>query len=236
MRKVIFVLSWAGANDLAEDRIDAAHSKYRCQMQLARHFSQQPGTYHKIFAMAFEATVYKNIRMALMRDETTPEHLRSLESILEILMDRGEGHARIAARIDSLLDEKERSQMSTVELLKQLWFGHKTRKQQEQARHKIRLRLYSSQRAIHILIALRRYKQETGAWPGTLEQIEPRLPEQMLIDPQNNGPFVYKRDGEDFVFYSKGPNRIDEGGSYSGSADDWPIWPLKIKIITAGEQ
>jgi hypothetical protein len=230
MRKVIFVLSWAGANDLAEDRIDAAHSKYRCQMQLARHFSQQPGTYHKIFAMAFEATVYKNIRMAVMRDETTPEHLRSLESILEIPMVQVEGHAQIAARIDSLLDEKERSQMSTVELLKQLWFGHKTRKQQEQARHKSRLRLESIRRTTPILIALRRYKQEIGAWPEMIEQIELKLPEQMIIDPQNNGPFVYKRDGDEFVFYSKGPNNIDEGGSHSGTADDWPIWPLNLRI------
>ena len=236
MRKVFFVLSWAGANDLAEDRADAAHSKYRCQMQLARHFSQQPGTYHKIFAMAFEATVYKNIRMALMRDETTPEHLRSLESILEILMDRGEGHARIAARIDSLLDEKERSQMSTVELLKQLWFGRKTRKQQEQARQKSRLRLESIRRATPILIALRHHKQETGVWPETLEQIEPKLPEQMLTDPQNNGPFVYRLTDGNFVLYSKGANAMDEDGVASKPADDYPMWPLKIKIIPAGEQ
>ncbi|TSA52093.1 MAG: hypothetical protein D4R45_07460 [Planctomycetaceae bacterium] len=236
MRKVIFVLSWAAANDLAEGRADAAHRKYRCQMQLARHFSQQPGTYHKVFGIAFEATGYMNIRIAVMRDDITQEQMRSLESILDILMDRGEGHARIAARIDSLLDEKERSMMSTVELLKQLWLGRKTQKQQEQVRHKIRLRLEAIRRATPILIALRRYKQETGVWPESLEQIEPKLPEQMLIDPQNNGPFVYKRDGDSFVFYSKGPNNIDEGGSYSGADDDWPIWPLKIKITPAGKQ
>jgi len=232
MRKVIFVLSWAGANDLAEGRIDAAHSKYRCQMQLARHFSQQTGTDHKIFAMAFEGVAYKNIRMAVMRDETTPEQLRSLESILEIPMDRGEGHAQIAARIDRLNEEKYRSKMSIVDQLKHLWFGRNARnarKQQEQARHKIRLRLEAIRRATPILIALCRHKQKTGVWPESLEQIEPKLPEQMLIDPQNNGPFVYKRDGDSFVFYSKGPNGIDEGGSHSGSADDWLVWPRKIK-------
>ena len=230
IRKAVFLLSWAGANDLAEDRADAAHSNYRCQMQLARHFSQQPGTYHKVLGIAFEATVYRNIRMAMMRDDITQERLKSLESIFEIPMDRGEGHGEIAARIDRLFDEKERSKMSTVELLKQLWFGHKTRKQQEQARHKSRLRLSSIRRATPILIALRRHKEQIGVWPETLEQIKPKLPEQMLIDPQNNGPFVYKRDGDDFVFYSKGPNNIDEGGSQSGSADDWPIWPLNLRI------
>jgi hypothetical protein len=229
MHKVIFVLSWAGANDLAEGRIDDAHSKYRCQMQLARHFSQQPGTNHKLFAMNFEAVAFKNIKTAVMRDETTPEQLRSLESILEIPMDRGEEHTEIAARIDRLNEEKYRAKMSIVDQLKHLWFGHNDRKQQEQARHKILLRLEAIRWATPILIALRRHKQKTGVWPETLEQIEPKLPEQMLTDPQNNGSFIYKRTGDDFVFYSKGPNGIDEGGSSSGSADDLPIWPRKIK-------
>jgi len=58
----------------------------------------------------------------------------------------------------------------------------------------------------------------------------------MLIDPQNNGHFVYKRDGDEFVFYSKGPNGIDEDSVASKPADDYPMWPLKIKIIPAGEQ
>lgn len=80
-----------------------------------------------------------------------------------------------------------------------------------------------------ILIALRRHKDKTGAWPETLENIEPRLPDQMLIDPQNDGPFVYRRDANGFLFYSKGPNGIDEHGSSKRPADDWPIWPLDIK-------
>jgi hypothetical protein len=119
--------------------------------------------------------------------------------------------------------------MSMVELIKHLWFGRKNRKQQEQARRRIYLRIQTSRQAMPILIALRRHKEETGTWPNTLEQIEPKLPEQMLIDPQNNDTYVYKRDGNDFVFYSKGPNGIDEGGVASKPADDYPIWPRKIK-------
>ncbi|MEA3225891.1 MAG: hypothetical protein U9Q07_08060, partial [Planctomycetota bacterium] len=119
---------------------------------------------------------------------------------------------------------------------KQWWLGRGSREKQERVRHKIRLRLHANRRATPILIALRRYKEETGVWPEMLEQIEPKLPEQMLTDPQNNGPFVYKRDGDSFVFYSKGPNGIDERGSYSRPADDWPIWPLKIKTVPAEGQ
>ncbi len=98
------------------------------------------------------------------------------------------------------------------------------------------MRLQATRRATPILIALRRHKEETGRWPETLENIEPKLPAQMLIDPQNNGPFVYKRNGDSFVLYSKGPNGLDERGSSSRPADDWPIWSLRIKIVPAGEQ
>ena len=229
LRRAIFLLSWAGANDLAEGRAEAAFSKYRCQMNLARHFSQQPGTYHKVVGTAFEATVYWNVRMAAMCDETNVEQLASLESILEIPLDRGESHAELTTRIDRLVRQKEWSKMSTVQRLKDLWFGSKALRDQEKVRRKIRLRLDATRRAILILFAVRSHEERTGAWPETLEQIEPKLAEEMLTDLQNDGPFAYKLRGDSFVFYSRGPNGKDEGGSASGAADDYPVWPRKIE-------
>ena len=230
MRKITFILSWAAANDLAEGRIDAAYSKYRCQLKLAHHLEQQPAGYYKNVRIAIEAVASGNIRRAVMRDDITPEQLRSLETILEIPRNQDEKDAEIADRVNQLIEEKERSELSFAARLKQWLLGYTSRRQREQRQRLICLRLDATRRATPILIALRRYKQEIGAWPEMLEQIEPKLPEQMIIDPQNNGPFVYKRDGDDFVFYSKGPNNIDEGGSHSGTADDWPIWPLNLRI------
>ena len=229
MRKVTFILSWAAANDLAEDRAEEAHKKYRCQFNLARLLEQQPAWYYNVAGIAIEAVASGNIGRAVMRDDITPEQLRSLETILEIPRNQDEIDAEVAARVDRLIEEKERSELSFALRFKQWLLGRAGRKQPEQRLLLIHLRIEATRRATPILIALRHHKEKTGEWPETLEQIEPKLPGQMLIDPQNNGPFVYKRDGDDFVFYSKGPNNIDEGGSYSGSADDWPIWPLKIK-------
>jgi len=236
VRKVAFVFSWAAANDLAEGRIDAAHSKYRCQLKLARHLQQQPAWYYNGLGIAIEALAHGNIKMAVMQDDVTPEQLSLLETTLKIPRNNRSEDDEIADKVNNLIERKEKSQLPLTIPLKVWWRDLHTRKQDEKRLHQIRLRLLSSRQSTRILIALRRHKEKTGAWPETLEQIEPKLPGQMLIDPQNNGPFVYKRDGDDFVFYSKGPNTIDEGGSYSGSADDWPIWPLKIKIIPAGEQ
>lgn len=232
MRRVLFVLSWAAANDLAEGRTETAFNKYRCQFRMARQLEQQPAIIYNLVGIAIEAVASGNIRRAVMRQETTPEQLKSLETILEIPIDRIEGHAEIAARVERLIEEKEWSQLPFITKLKQWWLGPKARRDSEQRRRLIHLRLEATRRATPILIALRRYKNKTGSWPETLEDIEPKLLE--LIDPQNDGPFAYKRDGDSFLFYSKGPNGIDEYGSYKRPADDWPIWPLEIKNLPAG--
>ena len=224
VRKVTFILSWAAANDLAEGRTDEAYGKYRCQLKLARHLQQQPGTYYRNVGIAIEAIAFLNIRRAVIRDDVTPEQLRSLENILETPPSLDDEDAEIAARVDRLIEKKEWSELSFPTRFQQWLSGYTGQKDREQRQRLILLRLAASRQAAPILIALRRHKDKTGTWPETLEQIEPKPPEQMLIDPQNNGPFIYKRDGDDFIFYSKGPNSIDEGGSSSGSADDWPIW------------
>ena len=164
-----------------------------------------------------------------MRDGITPEQVRLLEAILDITGDRDEVNAKIAARVSRLIRDKERSQMSTVGRLRQLLLGRKAQREQERRQRLIRLRLEATRRGTLILIALRRHKEETGVWPETLDHIEPKLPEEMLTDPQNKGPFVYRLSGDSLVFYSKGSNGKDEGGSPSRPADDYPMWPLKIK-------
>ncbi|MHC4352653.1 MAG: hypothetical protein ACYS0H_08040 [Planctomycetota bacterium] len=225
LRRVTVVLSWAAANDLAEGRFDAAYGKYRCQLQLVRHFEQQPWVDYRIVGTAIKSVALRNIRTAVMRDGTTSEQMRLLEAILEAPRDQEEVDGRIAARVNRLGRDKYRSKLSTVARLKWLLFGHKSFREGQRRVRLLCLRLEATQRATPILIALRRYKGQTGAWPETLEQIEPKLPAQMLTDPQNDGPFVYKRDGKSFILYSKGPNGLDEQGSSSSPADDWPIWP-----------
>ena len=77
------------------------------------------------------------------------------------------------------------------------------------------------------MIGLRRYKNENGSWPERLEDIESLVPAEILVDPINNGRFVYKLVDDGFMLYSKGKNNIDEGGKYLSDANDWPIWPSR---------
>jgi len=53
-----------------------------------------------------------------------------------------------------------------------------------------------------VLIALRCHKNRTGAWPQTLDEIQPALPEEMLIDPRHGGRFIYRLTDDGFELCS----------------------------------
>ncbi len=102
--------------------------------------------------------------------------------------------------------------------------------------HDIYLRTIAMRRGIRILVSLRRYKNEHGQWPETLDSIKNLVPEEILVDPINGGSFVYKLTEENFTLYSKGKNNIDENGQYNSiwdpnsfvhriEEDDRLIWP-----------
>ena len=95
--------------------------------------------------------------------------------------------------------------------------------------HDAYLRNLAMRRGSRVLIALKQYHNEHGTWPDDLDAIKPNASAAALIDPQNNGSFVYKLTGDGFTLYSKGKNNVDEDGQHqSGSEkgpDDWPIWP-----------
>jgi hypothetical protein len=103
--------------------------------------------------------------------------------------------------------------------------------------HVIYFRVAAGNHGSRIMVALRRYKNKHGRWPQTLDDIKALVPEEILVDPINGGSFVYKLTEENFTLYSKGKNNIDEGGERNQSgADDWLIWPPKIRKTTKEEK
>jgi len=99
-------------------------------------------------------------------------------------------------------------------------------------------RLLTENRGSRIIIALRRYKNKTGHWPESLEEVESFAPAEIFVDPTNGSSFVYKLTDDSFTLYSKGKNNIDEAGEYDTGwdadyggykvkEDDQLIWPPK---------
>ena len=101
--------------------------------------------------------------------------------------------------------------------------------------HDIYLATIAQQKGSQIIIALRRYKNQNGQWPATLEDIKSFAPAEIFVDPINGDSFVYKQTEGNFILYSKGKNNIDEGGKYHGNwpddaqPDDRLIWPPKSR-------
>ncbi len=97
--------------------------------------------------------------------------------------------------------------------------------------HVIYFRVTADNHGSRLMVALRRYKNEHGRWPETLDGIKDLVPEEIFIDPINGGSFVYKLAEENFTLYSKGKNNIDNGGirDKESGADDWLIWPTTTR-------
>jgi hypothetical protein len=92
--------------------------------------------------------------------------------------------------------------------------------------HNVYLKNLTLRRGSRILIAIKQYHSEQGTWPDELDAIQSNVSSEALIDPLNNGSYVYRLTEDGFKLYSTGPNGKDENGHYtSNGADDLSIWP-----------
>jgi len=228
MRQVTFVLSWAAANDLAEGRIDEALRKYRCQIRLACHLKQHPVSFYWLVGTAIEAVGLNNIRVSAMHDDITQEQLNSLNAIMAIPRSYPDPDPEMVEKLDRLIGIKQRSTLPPIARLRDWWQDMRSHETNIEKQHMIHTRLLSGRQGTEIVIALRRYKDKIGHWPESLNDIKPFVAENILIDPANNGPFVYKLTDDGFLLYSKGENNIDDDGQYKNDADDRAIWPKQI--------
>lgn len=88
------------------------------------------------------------------------------------------------------------------------------------------------------IIAILRYKQDTGAYPEHLERlIAEAYLKELPMDPYTDKPLFYRRTAENFILYSFGRNFEDDGGEIAvidgkprqlGTKDegDWIFWPV----------
>jgi hypothetical protein len=74
--------------------------------------------------------------------------------------------------------------------------------------------------------AVKRYRQQRGAYPPSLEALRPQLGE-LIIDPFTGKPFVYRTDPKrGFQLYSVGENLTDDGGRLSANRRQGDLLPI----------
>lgn len=84
--------------------------------------------------------------------------------------------------------------------------------------------LESHQRLTQLCAALALYRHQTGKYPASLDELVPDYLDQIPEDPEGQTPFTYRLDGESFVLYGTGQNRVDDGGLEDDKVASAPGW------------
>jgi len=233
MRQWTFLLRRAANNDIAEGRLDDALEKYLCLNQMGNHLCQQPVMVDYLVGIAVEAIALGGMKTFILEGDATEKHLKTIEAALPHTKDNW---AEISSKILEFETLYERKNVGLFDRLKFAWQGMRVEDTFERI-HEIYLRLLADRHGNRILIALRRYKNKHGHWPQTLSEIQSFVPAEILIDPLNEGSFVYKPTDDTFKLHSKGLNNIDDDGKRDQwgrkktGADDRLIWPTYYQKI-----
>ena len=222
MRNMSVYLIRLANNDTAEGRIDKALEKYFCAIRIGRHNYQQPFTLYFLIGMSAESLALARMRYCILYSDLTEEHFHDINQALT------QSDAEQTQNWENMITVENlyAKQTPLLDRLKTWWYSQRST---FDSIHELYTRLLADRRGNKILLLLRNYKDKTDHWPQSLDELQPLADKDTLIDPQNNGSFIYTTTEDDFILYSRGPNKIDEGGrSPIDGGDDWPIWPDKI--------
>lgn len=236
MRKWAFLLSQAANNDVGEGRIDDAISKWQCMIQMGQHIQQQSRIIEYFGGNVIESLGVRRAIDFLAEGNASEHHLRKIESFQLQTQDDWTAAMDRILPVEEHSEKKYKRQLSWMDRLKyEFKSGPFPGRQDTYHRvcEKYHNRKLIINRGMYIMVALRRYKNENGHWPKTLDRIEPCVTEEILTDPHTKGSFVYKLTNNGFILYSKGKNNLDEGLRMKEGADDWPVWPSRRRISQA---
>lgn len=187
-------------NDVAEGRIDAAIDKCICVLRMGGHMYQQP----HLRGTSNESIALHVLNEFITENELTQGQLEAIEAALLPPKNRWKQDSRVKVKVQRLL---ERSRRPRITQWRSYWIYRKMMRKRGEHSHENVLNSYlwmlSERRSAYILIALRRFKNETGHWPQSLDLIEPSLSTETLTDSRNNTPFIYELAGEDFKLRRK---------------------------------
>jgi hypothetical protein len=221
-RQWTYFLARAANNDIAEGRIEKALEKYFCIIRMGRHSFQQPVALDILVGIAMESIALQRLRFCIIETDLTEEQIQTIQNAIKQSDNEWTREWDDMIEVETLYNK----QSPLLSRLKSWWQNWRGNKSTFDRLNEIKLRFLADRRGTDILIALVRYKNKNSRWPKSLDELQAFFDKDILIDPQNNGPFVYKLTEVDFVLYSIGLNNIDEGGRYREGADDRPIWPL----------
>ncbi len=206
----------AANNDLGEGRTDAGLEKIVCLFRMAGHFLSQGNSGDYSLGRSMASSGLERLGRLVILEGAPPDWLAKVEAVLPSGEDRWAQQSRQMEEVTRLYKRKFRRGV-LPRLIGIVFSGRSA--QDARIFHLLYL---AECRAGRTLLALRRYKDRTGAWPASLAEVEPHVSADTITDPFSGKPFGYRRSGNTFLLYSVGPNGTDEGGKRK---DDRIFWP-----------
>jgi hypothetical protein len=206
----------AANRDLGEGRVDAGLEKLLCVFRMAEQFLAQGSPQDYLMGTGMAWNSLRRFARLVVLEDAPLEWLSRLEAALPPPGDISKEQSRQLEEVRALY---EQAYPRTLGARLKSIFSPKTRSRGAVESDLIYL---GRCRAARILLALRRYRNDTGTWPADLRALGTRLSTESLLDPLSGKPFVYRLRGDGFLLYSLSVNGTDEGGKMP---DDFPFWP-----------
>jgi hypothetical protein len=212
-----------------------ALEKYLCMIQMAKHLYQQPTIIDFFLGFGAECLALENLDGFIVEHDVPQRHLTRIELALSHTTNTWDRDYPLIRETDSLYEIHWRKQLP--------FFQRFVFRSALEDNRKAALEQFSSsyfealarRRGARILVALKRFKNEFGRWPESLDEAESLAPAETFVDPINGGSFVYRLTDDNFTLYSRGRNNIDENGEWRRGADDCLIWPRRSDLWKKGK-
>ncbi len=229
MKHINPMWAWAGVlvnavrRDVADGHIDAATEKLLCLVRMGDHLQQQALLADFLAGTGIEGRAWTPLGEFVMQPDASEELLSMAEAMPRELENNYKEVAKLTLEVQPLVWRTISAEWTLRQQMENRWRS-RGEKSDGQRIEEAYLRLLSQRRGARLLVGLRRYHNANGRWPDSLEEIRTLVPEQALIDPYTGQMFIYRREADEFLLYSKGPNRRDDNGQHHEKADDFQIW------------
>jgi hypothetical protein len=152
------------------------------------------------------------IALVKLVPELTCDQMRPVISDLEQTDGSAVTWRQVLANENRFVRAQMGSYPNPIKLISDLWQARNMRKASEQ-RHSLAA---AHLRLVMVELALRSFRCDQGSSPGSLSQLVPKYLKRLPSDPFSGNPLVYRPAGTNWLLYSLGPDRVDDGGKPVG--------------------
>jgi hypothetical protein len=210
LKSLAMVLSAEGRLAEIENRSADAAQSYVDAIRLGNEMSHGGLMMNRLVGIACEGI--GSIHLVKLLPKLNCEQVRPLIAELEKIDDTTVQWREVIQNENRFARAQLGNYPNPIKLVSDLWQARDMRRASAE-RHDLAA---AHLRLLIVELALRAYRCDEGKGPGSLTQLLPKYFQSLPIDPFSGNPLVYRPTGTNWVLYSLGPDRVDDGGKPLG--------------------